>query len=204
MQKILMITILLFLIFASVSSASPFMGGDLKLSFNLDYQTLSLNDSADQVYIGNINSGSIGFGGHADIIYPYNNLFSWGGNFDFTYCQAKTSFYDITVINPSIGPVVKFNLGGGDLYVSANYNLGYVSTDQTTSAAAAAGSFVANKYGWIFSVRGLFPAVNNIALGPYVSYGSQVLYAFKYKSGGTNRWVDIGINTLQYGLAINI
>lgn len=130
---------------------------------------------------------------------------SLGGNFDFTYCQLKTSFYDIAVLNPSIGPVVKIKFGGGaDLYITANYNLGYVSTEQKTSSTTAAGEFVANKYGWIFNLRGYFPVWNNVAIGPNISYASQVLYAFKYKSAGINKWVDIGITTLQYGLAIYI
>ncbi|KAF0133698.1 MAG: hypothetical protein FD145_1157 [Candidatus Saganbacteria bacterium] len=58
---------LLLFVLVSASSASPFLGGDLKLSFNLDSQNFSFNDSADKVYMGTIDSGSIGFGGHADL-----------------------------------------------------------------------------------------------------------------------------------------
>ncbi|NQU17279.1 MAG: hypothetical protein HQ564_04350 [Candidatus Saganbacteria bacterium] len=201
-KRILFAALFVFLM-VSVSSAAQFLGGDIRLSFNLDYQTLGLNDAGDSVYIGDITVGnSIGFGGRADVVYAYSDLLDWGWNFDFTYASYDTSLYSLTTINPSIGPLAKLKFGKNALLFSANYNLGYVSTQQ--EAAGAAGSFVANTRGWLITLRGLFPVWNNVALGPYVTYAPQVFYAFKYKSGSTFQWVDIGTTTMTYGLSVYI
>ena len=89
--------------------------------------------------------------------------------------------YELTTINPSIGPLVKFKFGKNAVLFSANYNLGYVSTN----------SFVANTRGWLISLRSLFPVWNNVALGPYVTYAPQVFYAFRSGSAGSYVWTDI-------------
>lgn len=152
-------------------------------SFLFDVDSLSLKDTADEIYIGKIESNMrIGIGGHAAVLYPLTDTISFGPNYDFTYNQEETTWYSLLIFNHSIGPEFKFLMGGWSLNAFLNYNFGYLSTEQTTSGTsgypAPAGNFVANLPGWKVSLRSRIPISDNFDIGPYVTYNSIFIIRF--------------------------
>lgn len=207
MKKILTF---LFVILA-IAASSPARAFVFQSSLDLDYQTLSLKDSADSIYIGEFNKGgSIGVGGHADWLFELSPGFSIGPNFDFSYGQIDSTWYAVRVYQPSAGASFEWKMGHASLLTYFNYIFGWVNTDQEITASgspAPAGSFAANYYGLLLGLRSRIPLTDHIIIGPYVTYGMPSLLAFKYKSLNSsgqyeNQWINIDTTFLRFGLSI--
>lgn len=213
MIRISVIYLLLFCLLSFFSSAQAYeiFGGKFRTSFDIDLQSIGLKDAADNIYIGNFGSMGWGFGGNAALLYKISDNMRLGPNFNFTYGKLTTSWYDLAVFQPSIGPMLEMEFGENSVDIFLNYDLfGWLITDQTISSGslspAPAGTFNANIRGFVLGVKGRIPVNDSVVLGPYLVYGSQTIQSFAYKtliSGSyTTRWVNLDISTIQGGLSI--
>ncbi len=209
-KRILSILVSVFL-FSSVTYAADF---EFEKSFHLNYATLSLRDSADTVYIGDMNRSGLGIGAHVALLYPMGENLSIGPNINFCYSQINYgSWYHLDVYQPSLGPIVKWKMDGNSYELFLNYNLGLVVTEQEPEFADVAagtgpsGAFVSNLRGFILGFRSkMYAASKDIVIGPYVTVSMPSLIAFEFRrlfqGSYQDAWVNIDITYLEAGVSL--
>jgi len=202
-KRILFVSLFLVLV---ASSSNALWGGDFETGFNIDQLSLTLKDSADNIYIGGDTTASgFGFGGHANMFYKINDNFSWGPDFNFTYHSITGTWYTFNIFQPSLGGALKWDFGPSSLTFFLDYNLGWVGTEgetTTSGAIAAAGAFASNIRGFMLGIRSRTGPV-----GLYTIVGAPSLMAFKYNRLDTTttpnsydaRWVNLDVSIIQFG-----
>lgn len=192
---------------------SYFENAGFEKSFHLNYASLSLKDSGDQVYIGDMNRSGFGIGAHVAWLNPIGENLSFGPNVNFSYSQINDgSWYSLDMYQYSVGPIVKMELDENSYEFFLNYNLGLAVTEQETTVSggtAPSGTFVSNIRGFILGFRGKMHSISeNYVIGPYVTLGSLCFMSFEYKSlfGGsyTDKWVNIEFNYIEAGVSLFI
>lgn len=196
--------ILAALVFVSAARA------EFVISFDVDYASLALKDPTDNIYLGDEKGTGLGFGGHADWLFPLNETVSFGPNFNFAYNRIEGTWYNFSLFQPSVGPIVKFSFSSLAAYVFLNYNLGWASMEQDISSfsgnPAPAGSFAANLRGFMAGIRTQTTLSDRWGVGVYAIAGLPSLIEFKYKSLQNNqyenKWLNIDLASFQAGVSI--
>ncbi|MFC1511076.1 hypothetical protein ACFL5U_01660 [Candidatus Margulisiibacteriota bacterium] len=197
-------------------SSAPFSflnGAEMVTTIRPQISTLSLTDSGDTVYIGEIKNMGIGLGIQTALLYPISDGLSWGPNFDYSYNQVNDgSWYSLDVQIFGLGPMLKYDADNYSWLLFANYNLGFVTTEQEISSPSGgtrpAGSLYAGYPGFMLGASGLFRISDSIIIGPYINYGLLSIMSLKFRrlvSGSlTNAWVNIDTTYIQIGAQIFI
>lgn len=219
MQKILFVILVLLLLSSSNLYAKETikdpglttlfgLTGKLQINAHTGIGLINLTDPLDSIYIGTINTTTgLHFGSQAMLMVPIGLGLSIGPNFNYNFSVCSGSWYNFTFHEFSIGPIVKFDLGGSALFASANYDLGFVSAEQIFWPGSFAtikppGSVVANVRGLIIGVQGYFPINKQFAIGPYANYGSRSMLAFEYKNLGASEWINIDFTDFSFGATV--